>query len=298
VAASSMVGKADERLANGGGSDELRSHLHAMWGSVAGGWAEHAAFADARGAVVTEKLLERAAPQPGERVLELACGPGGVGLAAAALVAPEGEVVLSDVAAAMTAIAAARVEAFGLRNVRTRDLDLEDIDEPDGSFDVVLCREGLMLVPDPVRAAREIARVLRPGGRVALTVWGPRARNPWLGLVFDAASAQFGTPVPPPGIPHPFSLDDAGGLARLLSDAGLGDVEVGELPTPYRAASVEEWWTRTVALAGPLAQRFASLPEPALKALRDRAGTAISPYVTPDGLDIPGVSLIATATRV
>jgi ubiquinone/menaquinone biosynthesis C-methylase UbiE len=101
-----------------------------------------------------------------------------LGLAAAARVAPEGEVVLSDVAAEMTAIAATRAEELGLENVSTRVLDLERIDEPDGSYDVVLCREGLMLVPDPGRAAGEIRRVMRLGGRFALAVWGPRERNP------------------------------------------------------------------------------------------------------------------------
>ncbi len=73
-----------------------------------------------------------------------------------------------------------------------------------------------MFVPDPARAAGEIRRVLRPGGRVAVAVWGPRERNPWLGLVFDAVSAQTGPPVPPPGIPGPFSLDDAADARRLL----------------------------------------------------------------------------------
>ena len=72
---------------------------------------------------------------------------------------------------------------------------------------------------------------------------------------------------------------------------------MSELPTPYRAASVDEWWTRTVALAGPLAQRLALLPEPAAQALRDRAGDAIAVYQTDDGLDIPGVSLIGSAIR-
>ena len=159
-------------------------------------------------------------PQPGERVLELACGPGSVGLAAAGRVAPGGEVVLSDVAAEMTSIAAARAEALGLSNVSTRELDLESIEQPDSSYDVVLCREGLMLVPDPASAAREIRRVLRPGGRVAIAVWGLRERNPWLGVVFDAVSAQTGKPVPPPGISGPFSLDDPHKLADLLSSAG------------------------------------------------------------------------------
>ena len=276
---------------------ERRAQLQRMWGSVAGGWKEHAAFVEARGAGVTEKLLELTSPRPGERLLELACGAGGVGIAAADRVGETGEVVVSDLAPAMIAVAAARVDALGLRNVSTRVLDLEEIDEPDASYDVVVCREGLMLVVDPARAAREIRRVLRPGGRVALTVWGPRERNPWLGVVFDSVSAVLGAPMPPPGVPGPFSLDDPARLTELLVDAGFADVEVGEVPTPYRAASVEEWWTRTAALAGPLAQRLAMLPEPAAQALRERAREAIAVYLTDDGLDIPGVSLIGSAIR-
>ena len=158
--------------------DELRAHLRGMWAAVAPGWADHAAYADARGAEVAEAMLALTKPQPGERVLELACGPGGLGLAAAKRVAPTGEVVLSDIVAQMTSIAAARASALGLTNVTTRELDLEQIDEPDASYDVVLCREGLMFVPDPARAALEIKRVLRAGGRFAVAVWGPREHNP------------------------------------------------------------------------------------------------------------------------
>ncbi len=275
-----------------------RSRLHQMWAAVAPAWAEHASYADARGAGVTERMLARAAPAPGERVLELACGPGGTGLAAAARVGPGGAVVMSDVAAAMTAIAAARAEALGLANVSTRELDLERLDEPDGAYDVVLCREGLMFATDPDRAAREIARVLRPGGRVALAVWGPRERNPWLGIVFDAVSDQIGRPVPPPGIPGPFSLADAGRLELLLTGAGLEDVSVGELSVPLRAGSFDEWWERTSALAGPLATIVASLPEQAAQALRARLREAVRPFETPTGLEFPGVSLIAAGRRI
>jgi SAM-dependent methyltransferase len=266
-----------------------------MWGSAAGGWAAHADFVSTRGAELTRTLLELASPKPGARVLELACGTGDVGIAAASLVAPDGEVVLSDVAPEMTAIARVRAKARGLGNVRTRELDLEQVDEPDESFDVVLCHERLMLVPDPARAAREIRRVLRPGGRVATAVWGPREQNPWLGVVFDAVNAELGLPTPPQGIPGPFSLAGEGRLAALLTDAGFADVTVTAEPVPYRAASAEEWWSRTAALAGPLAQRLAALPEPVRQALFARARDAISVYETPSGLDIPGVSLVASA---
>ena len=278
-------------------TDELRAQLHAMWAQVAPSWEQHADYVDARGALVTEEMLERAAPQPGERVLELACGPGGLGIAAAERVAPDGEVVLSDVAAEMTAIAARRVDASGLDNVTTLELDLERIDQPDGSYDLVLCREGLMFAPDPGRAVREIARVLRPGGRVAIAVWGPRERNPWLGLVLDSVTAQLGRPVPPPGVPGPFSLADADELAGLLDAAGLAEVAVRDLPVPMRVGSFDEWLARTSALAGPLATILSSLPEPAARALRARAHEAVRPYETSAGLQFPGVTLLATARR-
>lgn len=273
---------------------QLRAHLHGMWAAVADAWGEHAEYVERRGAAVTDRMLELTAPAPGERVLELACGAGGLGLAVAPLVGRGGEVVVSDVAAEMTAIAAARAQALGLANVRTCVLDLEAIDQPSATFDVVLCREGLMFAPDPARAAGEIARVVRPGGRVAIAVWGPRARNPWLGLVLDAVSAQLGRPVPPPGIPGPFALEDAGRLGGLLRAAGLADVEVGELAVPLRARSFEDWWTRTSALAGPLSNILRSLPETAECEIRDRLRGLVAPYETTDGLDFPGVTLLAS----
>jgi len=274
---------------------DLRAGLHSMWGSVATGWAEHADFVDGRAQALTDRLLELAAPQSGDRVLELACGPGGLGLAAAERVAPGGEVVLSDIASEMTQIAAKRAEALGLDNVTTVVLDIESIDQPDAAYDVVLCREGLMFAVDHGQAAREIRRVLRPGGRVALAVWGPRERNPWLGAVLDSLSAQVGAPVPPPGIPGPFALDDAAVLETLLSDEGLADVSVGEVPVHLHVASFEEWWSRTIALAGPISKMLALLPEDAARALEARARKAVKPYETAGGLEFPGVSLVASA---
>lgn len=277
-------------------AEQLRAHLHGMWSSVAGSWAKHAEYVDKRGIQVTEQMLDRTAPRPGERVLELACGAGGLGLAAAQRVAPGGEAVLSDVAPEMTAIAAQRAAAQGIANVRTCVLDLERIEQPDDAFDVVLCREGLMFATDPARAAREIARVARAGGRVAIAVWGPRRRNPWLGLVLDAVGAQLGRPVPPPGVPGPFSLEDADALGDLLAGAGLSDVAVGELAVPVRLPSFEDWWARTSALAGPLAKVLASLPEEAERAIRTRLKASVAAYETAAGLEFPGVTLIASAT--
>lgn len=107
-------------------------------------------------------------------------------------------------------------------------------------------------------------------------------------------SAQLGRPVPPPGIPGPFSLESADELGALLSGAGIGSVAIREVAVPLRAASFEEWWTRTSALAGPLAGILARLPDQDVQAITARLREATSRYQTRAGLEIPGLSLIAS----
>ena len=276
--------------------DELRVGLHTMWGAVAPGWERNADFVDRRTEGLTRAMLEAAALEPGDRVLELACGPGGLGIAAAERVA-DGEVVLSDVVPQMTAIAAARAEARGIGNATTLDLDLERIDQPDESYDAVLCREGLMLVPDHDAAASEIRRVLRPGGRAVVSVWGPRDRNPWLGAMLDAVSAQLGATFPPPGLPGPFALDGRDKLLAVLSGAGFEDVAIDEIDATWIGGSFEDWWQTTSALAGPLAKVLEVQSPEAVEAIRSHAHETLAQYETPDGLEIPGMTMMGSARR-
>lgn len=270
-----------------------QQQVHALWSAVAPRWGEHAAYVDQRGAHVTRLMIEATAPQPGDRVLELACGPGSVGLAVAPRVLPGGEVVMSDVSPEMTAIAAERAAAAGWRHVAARPLDLEQIAEPNASYDVVLCRDGLMFALDPARALAETRRVLRPGGRTAFAVWGAPERNPWLGLVFDAVSEVAGRPVPPPGVPGPFTLSDADTYTRLVTDA-FDDVWVREVPVPLLATSFDVWWQRTLALAGPLAAIVSGMPDQARGAIVQRLRRDVAVYTTRDGIELPGLALLAT----
>ncbi len=277
--------------------DELRAHVHRMWSGVASRWADNADDVDRRGAEVAERMLEAAAVRPGDRVLELACGPGGAGLAAAARVGSGGEVVLSDVVPEMTSIAAARARNRGLDNVRTATLDLEQIDEPDGSYDIVLCREGLMFAVQPDCAVNEMHRVLRPGGRLAIAVWGSQGANPWLGIVFDALTSIMGSTVPPPGVPGPFALDDDARLGNLMQAAGFVDIAIDHIPTPLRSPTFEAWWARTGAVAGPVAAIIARLDPTTKIALEQRVRASAAPYMTTTGLQFPGLTVLASARR-
>lgn len=278
-------------------TDEVRAHVRDMWAAVVDAWLLHADDVDRRGAQLTERMLALAAPGRGDRVLELACGPGGAGLAAAECVGSEGEVVLSDVVAEMTSIAADRARDRGLDNVRVATLDLEQIDQPDDSYDVVLCREGLMFAVDPLRACTEMHRVLRPSGRAAVSVWGPRQENPWLGVVLDSVGAVTGTPIPPPGMPGPFALEDEARLRSCLIAAGFAGVVIEKLQMPLRSPSFEAWWARTKAVAGPVAAIIKRLDTPAAVDLEGRLREAVAPYTTASGIELPGLTLLASAHR-
>jgi SAM-dependent methyltransferase len=240
-----------------------------MWDSVAPGWEANAEFVDEQLAVATEALLDAAQIGEGDRVLDLAAGPGGAGLAAAQRVGSTGRVVLSDVAAAMVAVAAGRASADA--QVSTAVFDQSAIDFGDASFDAVINRHGLMLVEDPAKTVAEGVRVLRAGGRYAVMTWDRREVNPWLGLVLDAVSTQFGVPFPPPNVRGPFSLDTPDVLTSVLRDGGLEDVAVEAMSTPMHAASLAEWWERVPKLAGPLAIALAGMDADVRDAIGERA---------------------------
>jgi SAM-dependent methyltransferase len=266
--------------------------LHAMWSTVAPSWNRYAEFIDRRGAAVNERMLAAVDVQPGDRVLELGCGPGGLGIAAAELVGEEGQVVLSDVAPEMTSIAEERLARLGVNNVDVQQFDMEHIGAADASFDKVLSREAIMLVADPTAAAREALRVLRPDGRAAFSVWGPAASNPWLSALLDAVGGQLGAPVPPPGMPGPFALSEDGALANVLAAAGFHSVDVQQVPVPMHVGSFDEWWEIVPSLAGPVAALLTSLPDDVTSAIRGDAQVALQPHASDGRYTIPGLSLV------
>jgi SAM-dependent methyltransferase len=265
-----------------------------MWAAVADKWAEQADAIESRAADINKALLDGAAIGPADRVLELASGPGGLSLALAAVAR---EVVASDVVPAMVEATAARAAAAGFANVTAKVLDLEEIAEPDASFDAVLVREGLMFAVDPAAAVAELKRVLKAGGRVAVSVWGAKAENPWLALVMDGLAEQLGFEVPPPNMPGPFALADSEALGALFRDAGFTDVEVTTADSPLVATSFDAWWNRTQSLAGPAAGIIERLPADVKAALTARLRELAAPYATADGLEFPGLTLVVTGRR-
>ncbi len=268
-----------------------------MWDSVAGAWERNAELVDAQLTPATAAMLDAARIGAGDAVLDVAAGPGGAGIAAAAVVGESGRVVLTDVAPAMVQAAARR--AAGLPQVSTLICDELSLDAAGESFDAVLCRHGLMFPEDPAAAVGEARRVLRDDGRYVAVTWDAREANPWLGLILDAVGEQFGVPFPPPGVPGPFSLDDPALLAGALKSGGLHDVEVVRVATPMRTASLESWWDLVPQLAGPLAIALSGMEDAVRSEIRARALEYGAAAARPgdDGIEMAGSVLIASGRR-
>ncbi|HZL54329.1 MAG TPA: class I SAM-dependent methyltransferase [Solirubrobacteraceae bacterium] len=277
-------------------ADAERSAAYDCWQGAAAGWGRQAAVFGAQNAAVARWMIDAVALAPGQRVLDLAAGPGEVGFLAAPLIEPGGTLICSDGSEAMVEVARERAGALGLHNVEFKVLDGEWIDLELASVDVVLCRWGYMLMVDSAAALRETRRVLRSGGRLALGVWDARERNPW-SLIPNSVLVEHGLAQPPiPGAPGPFVMGDRELVATMLEDAGFTDVEIDAVEVPREAADFDSWWAMHLDLSAATLASFQKASDAQTEAVEAELAQRLAPYTAADGsLSVPGRTLVASA---
>ena len=179
--------------------DRYRREILGIAEAIAPTWERRRADIEEVATPVREWMLRELRAQEGDTVLELAAGTGDTGFEAARIVGEAGLLITSDLSPAMLDAARRRGAELGITNVDYRIIDAERIELEDGSVDGVLCRFGYMLMADPAVALAETRRVLRPGGRLTLTVWGALERNPFFAII--AISLVQRGHIPPPEPP-------------------------------------------------------------------------------------------------
>ena len=244
-------------------------------------------------------MVELVEPRPGQRLLEIAAGPGETGFRALPQIQPGGELLSTDAAPEMVEVARRRAVELGLTGVRFAVEDAADLSLETASVDGILCRFGLMLVPDMERVASEIARVLRPGGRAVLAVWASSRLNPWM-TATGRAAIELGLAEPPDhDAPGPFRISDPERLRSVVRAGGLEIECVEDAPVTWIAKSLDEWWDTTRDTSRMLAALLEHISTDAALALRARAEMHLREYVATDGsLTVPGVARIVAATLV
>ena len=228
-----------------------------------------------------EELTRLAAPWPGERALDVACGTGTLTRLLAERVGPRGHVTGLDLDAGMLAVARSLSDA---PNLAWREANALAMPFADGAFDLVTCQQGLQHFPDRTAALCEMRRVLKPGGRLALACWRAADFNPVWKLLGEALGRLLG---PTATALPPLALGDAGELRRLVREAGFTDVAVRIDGRTARFPSPEEFVRRSVLGAPTMLRALAAADADVHQHLVDEVTRTMAPYVDDAGLAVP-----------
>lgn len=251
------AGSESHRGPSTGGFDpqEFSEHIREEWDAVAEEWGQEgwSELVERAAGAVSERLLDMAHVGPGDRVVDLGTGVGEPAARAARRVGESGKVVGIDLAPQMIAAGRRRMRRLGLDGIVSLQVgNAGDPKLPAGSFDAVVSRWVLMLVPDLGGALQRIRPLLVPGGRLAVGLWGHPAQVPMISLALGVAREMVDMPPPPPDAPTHLWMSGADGFATLLDQAGYDDVEARPTTTAFRMPSPEAYAEFIVTMAGPL----------------------------------------------
>lgn len=240
-------------------------------------------------------LVDRVEIRPGDVVLDVGCGTGAAARFAAARAAASGRVVGIDVNAGMIAVARTRGAIAGGAPLDWREADAGALPVEDASVDVVLCAQAVQFLPERARALGEMRRALRPGGRVAVSVWCPLEDNPYFERLVRAVERHIG-PDTAKGLLAAFGLTHADELKALVAGAGFDDVGSATAPLDLELPPLSEFVPRHIS-ATPMAAGYAGATEDARAAVLRDVTEGMARYGAPASPRIPFRAHVVTGIR-
>jgi SAM-dependent methyltransferase len=282
-------------------ADTANAEMRQYWNEVAGPrWVSRAEIQEARNIEVAELLLREARAAPGERVLDVGCGPGATALPLAAAVGPEGRVTGIDISEPMLGLLRRRIAERGVANLTALLADAQTYAFQPASFDLLTSRFGVMFFADPVAAFRNLGGAARPGGRLAMAVWAGMADNMHWTIPYEIAVARVGPPAPtPPHAPGPMAFRDPDYVRGFLNEAGFAEIKVEKRAFHVigRSAKAEAEIAVAIGPAGRLLDEKKA-DDATRQALAREIEPAIAAHAAPNGeVRLPGTFLLVTARR-
>lgn len=276
--------------------DRIRDQQRATWDRFSAGWKKWDELILGWLEKVGTAMLDGARLRADSCVLDIASGTGEPALTAAAR-CPRGKVVMTDLAEQMLAVAAENAARRGLRNVETRQCDAGALPFPDETFDAVLARFGFMFFPDVLGAARELARVSKPGARVCAAVWDAPEKNAWATTITGAIGRFVDLPAPPPGSPGLFRCAAPGYMAGVFRDAGLKNVTEQAVSIPLHLADPEQYFSFMSEIAAPVVAGMAKADEAARARIKEAVLELAARRRTGDKVSFDGAAIVVCGEK-
>ena len=253
------------------------------WGQSARGWKQHWTIWERGAQHVNERLVELAQIQPGHKVLDIASGLGEPAFTAARQVGPTGEVIGTDIAPEMLAMARDEATTLGLNHTVFREMDAEAPDLPPGSFHAILCRFGLIFLPNVTTALRRLRQLLVPGGRFAAAVWGAPAQVPALSMPLQIIRQVRCLPPPPADRPGPFSLGDEQVLRQHFRVAGFAELYTEHLMVTLEYTSLKAYLEERLSTSANYRLLLSEASEEERTTIENTLVEALQPYTESNG---------------
>ena len=268
------------------------------WDTVAAGWKKWWETIERGTQHVSARPVELAQIQPGHQVLDVATGIGEPAVTAAHRVGANGHVVATDQSPQMLAIAQERAAAQGLQHIEFKVMDAEALEFPENTFDAVLCRWGLMFLPDVAAALEGVLRALHPGGRLATCVWDVPPKTPMISLAMGVIQRMFQLPPPPPGVPGPFALADSAVLEQAFIRAGFTDVHSERMTVTIEFPSATAYTDFLRDIAPPVSALLANQPAERQTEAWQAISTAAGQFSAGDGsVHMPNETILMVGCR-
>ncbi len=277
-------------------AEQIRDGQRGTWAGLSAGWDKWDSVIMDQLRPVGEAMIERLQLAEDHEHLDLAGGTGEPGLSIARRV-PKGRVVLTDLVPEMLRIAARRSREAGLTNVETRACSADDLPFDDAAFDRASVRFGLMFLPDPAAAVREVVRVLRPGGRLCSAVWVKPDQNPWTSIALAAIATEVDVPAPDPGGPGMFRFAAPGSVGALYRAAGLTAVEEWDVDVELVTTSPEQYWEVMSEHVSPAVTALRRVDDAARRRMRAVAVAEARRFEHDGVTRVPGVARCIVGTR-